>query len=67
MSQVNRIAAALIGFGLWMCISPVPASDYVIGVIDPTRIVEQSPFAFLQRFALQPAEFLFACLGIRSI
>ncbi len=40
---MNRFAALLIGIGLWACVSSVPAADYVIGVVDPTRVVEQSP------------------------
>jgi len=40
---VNKSAGALIGLGLYLAGGPLLAADYVIAVIDPTRIVEQSP------------------------
>lgn len=40
---MNRFVVALMGLGLSFLISSASAAEYVIGVIDPTRIVEQSP------------------------
>jgi len=40
---VSKHVVALTALGLSVFASPTPAADYVIGVIDPTRIVEQSP------------------------
>lgn len=40
---MNKSAGALIGLGLYLAGGPLLAADYVIAVIDPTRIVEQSP------------------------
>jgi outer membrane protein len=40
---VNRFAGVLIGLGLCVSGTSVPAGDYVIAVIDPTRIMQQSP------------------------
>jgi len=40
---VSRFFLPLMVFGLWVLASSASAMDYVIGVIDPTRIVEQSP------------------------
>ncbi len=50
---MNRFAALLIGIGLWAFVSSVPAADYVIGVVDPTRVVEQSPQYEAARAQLQ--------------
>jgi outer membrane protein len=50
---VNRSVGTLIGVGLWFCVSSAPAMDYVIAVIDPTRIVEQSPQYEAARAQLQ--------------
>jgi len=50
---VNRSVRTLIGVGLWFCVSSAPATDYVIAVIDPTRIVEQSPQYEAARAQLQ--------------
>jgi len=40
---VNKSVGVLIGLGLYLTGGTLPAADYVIAVIDPTRIVEQSP------------------------
>jgi len=40
---VNKSVGALVGLGLSLAGGALPAADYVIAVIDPTRIVEQSP------------------------
>jgi len=40
---VNKSIGALIGLGLCFAGSSLPAADYVVAMIDPTRIVEQSP------------------------
>ncbi|MCG6862813.1 MAG: OmpH family outer membrane protein [Chromatiaceae bacterium] len=40
---MNRFAGVLIGLGLCVSGTSVPAGDYVIAVIDPTRIMQQSP------------------------
>lgn len=40
---MNRLVRTLIGLGLCISGATLPAADYVIAVIDPTRIVEQSP------------------------
>lgn len=40
---MNRFARALIGLGLLNFGATIQAADYVIAVIDPTRIEEQSP------------------------
>ena len=40
---MNRFSGALIGLGLCVSGTSVPAGDYVIAVIDPTRIMQQSP------------------------
>lgn len=40
---MSRSFLTLLGLGLWVLVSSASAIDYVIGVIDPTRIVEQSP------------------------
>ncbi len=40
---MNKSVWAVIGFGLYLAGGTLPAADYVIAVIDPTRIVEQSP------------------------
>lgn len=40
---MNKSVGALIGLGLYLAGGSLPAADYVIAVIDPTRIVEQSP------------------------
>jgi len=40
---VNKSVGALIGLGLSLAGGTLPATNYVIAVIDPTRIVEQSP------------------------
>jgi len=51
---VNRFVSVLAGLGL--CISAIAApaaTDYVIAVIDPTRIVEQSPQYEAARAQLQ--------------
>jgi outer membrane protein len=50
---LNRFVTALIGLGLWVSVSSALATDYVIGVIDPTRIVEQSPQYEAARAQLQ--------------
>lgn len=50
---MNRFFGALIGVGLWVCAASVQAMDFVIGVIDPTRIVEQSPQYEAARAQLQ--------------
>jgi outer membrane protein len=50
---VNRFVGMLIGVGLWFCVPSAPAMDYVIAVIDPTRIVEQSPQYEAARAQLQ--------------
>jgi outer membrane protein len=50
---LNRFVTALIGLGLWVSVSSASATDYVIGVIDPTRIVEQSPQYEAARAQLQ--------------
>ena len=40
---MNKSVGVLIGLGLYLTGGTLPAADYVIAVIDPTRIVEQSP------------------------
>jgi len=40
---MNKSVRALICLGLYLAGGPLPAADHVIAVIDPTRIVEQSP------------------------
>jgi outer membrane protein len=50
---LNRCIAALVGVGFLICTSAASGSDYVIGVIDPTRIVEQSPQYEAARAQLQ--------------
>ncbi len=40
---MNGFVSTLIGLGLCISGAALPAADYVIAVIDPTRIVEQSP------------------------
>jgi len=51
---VNKLLAALAGLGLWFSASSLSAAtDYVIAVIDPTRIVEQSPQYEAARAELQ--------------
>ena len=40
---MKRVVAAAIGLGLTVYILVADAEEYAIGVIDPTRIVEQSP------------------------
>ena len=40
---MKQFFVGIMGFGLWLLAFATPAMDYVIGVIDPTRIVEQSP------------------------
>lgn len=40
---MNKSVEALIGLSLYLAGGSLPAADYVIAVIDPTRIVEQSP------------------------
>jgi outer membrane protein len=50
---VSKFVGMLVGVGLWFCVSSTPAMDYVIAVIDPTRIVEQSPQYEAARAQLQ--------------
>lgn len=40
---MNKSIGVLIGLGLYLAGGSLAAADYVIVVIDPTRIVEQSP------------------------
>ena len=50
---MNRFLVASVGVGLWLCVCSASAMDYVVGVIDPTRIVEQSPQYEAARAQLQ--------------
>lgn len=50
---MNRYVGALVGVATWICAYAAPAMDYVVGVIDPTRIVEQSPQYDAARAELQ--------------
>jgi len=50
---VDKSVGALIGLGLYLVGGSLPAADYVIAVIDPTRIVEQSPQYEAARAQLQ--------------
>ena len=50
---MNRFLGTLIGVALCLWVSSAPAVDYVIGVIDPTRVVEQSPQYEAARAQLQ--------------
>jgi outer membrane protein len=51
---VNRFLTTLLGLSLSISVAPVPAAPaYVIAVIDPTRIVEQSPQYEAARAQLQ--------------
>ena len=40
---MNRFVGASLGCGLCLAGASLTAADYIIGVIDPTRIVERSP------------------------
>lgn len=50
---MDKSVGALIGLGLYLVGGSLPAADYVIAVIDPTRIVEQSPQYEAARAQLQ--------------
>jgi len=50
---VKKLIGTLVGVALWITAFAAPATDYVIGVIDPTRIVEQSPQYEAARAQLQ--------------
>lgn len=50
---MNRFIGTLMGVALWLSVSSAPGMDYVVGVIDPTRIVEQSPQYEAARAQLQ--------------
>lgn len=50
---MNRFVGMLIGVGLWFCVPSASAMDYIVAVIDPTRIVEQSPQYEAARAQLQ--------------
>jgi outer membrane protein len=52
-TQVYKLIVVLVGSGLLVCASMAAASDYVIAVIDPNRIVEQSPQYEAARAELQ--------------
>jgi outer membrane protein len=51
--RVYKLILALMGSGLLVSASMAAASDYVIAVIDPNRIVEQSPQYEAARAELQ--------------
>lgn len=50
---MNKYVGALVGVATWVSGHAAPAMDYVVGVIDPTRIVEQSPQYEAARAELQ--------------